>query len=121
MDIPTPELWSSATRSRSDEDARNVTQRTFVPPINRVTQHGVAQCDRPACRNREGGVGGVEAGEMFLDRGHDPPLLVQRRQRYGGLIKPRLRDVNHSGAMGLTLKRPERRQQHVPMEATIDA
>src|SRR4051794_24441184 len=39
-----------------------------------------AETIKPPGRGSEGRVGGVEAGEVFLDCGHDPPLLVERRK-----------------------------------------
>ena len=45
-------------------------------------QHAASESLDSLKSGGEGGVGGVEAGEVLLDRRHDPPLLVQRRQRH---------------------------------------
>ena len=89
----------SLTRDEGTPVREVLRRHADVVPIGRADRTTAAVASRPIAadgvversarsarraRRRsggEGGVGGVEAGEVFLDRGHDPPLLVQRRQR----------------------------------------
>jgi hypothetical protein len=65
-------------------------------------------------------VGGVDAGEVLLDRRHDPPLLCQGRNRHRRLLEARLRDVDHSRAVRLSPEVVENGQEHVPVKLTIN-
>ena len=96
-DVQSPQTFGfGASRSRADHETSSELAERTLRAIRRSARReslrapqGADSASRAASR----GVGSVEAREVFLDRGHDPPLLVQRRQRQRGMSSKRAADV----------------------------